>query len=114
MRLRRRKLRLRAFRKRRQLSPVADRTAAIRPGDVLAFTTLRNERTHLPYFLDYYRRQGVAHFLMVDNGSDDGSRDLLADQPDVSLWASAHGYRQSRFGADWLNWLQSRHGHGHW
>jgi hypothetical protein len=31
--------------------PVADRTDAIRPGDILCFSTLRNERPRLSYFL---------------------------------------------------------------
>jgi len=37
LRLRRRRCRIRAFRKRRDLRPVADRTADIRPSDELKF-----------------------------------------------------------------------------
>lgn len=55
------------MRKRRELTPVADRTATIRPPDILLFATLRNERVRLPYFLQYYRDLGVNHFLIVDN-----------------------------------------------
>lgn len=68
----------------------------------------------LPYFLDYYRRLGVDHFLFVDNGSDDGTAEYLAAQPDVSLWTTSHSYRLARFGVDWMGWLQWRYGHGHW
>lgn len=114
LRLARQRWRLRAFRKRRELKSVANRTAAIAPDAILLFSTLRNERTRLPYFLKYYRDQGVNHFLIVDNDSTDGSREYLAEQRDVSLWTSRHSYKQSRFGADWLNWLQMRHGHDHW
>jgi hypothetical protein len=112
--LQRQRWRARAFRKRRELTPVRDRTAAIRRQDILIFSTLRNERVRLPYFLKYYREMGVDHFLMVDNGSDDGSTEYLAAQPDVSLWRSLASYKRARFGVDWLNWLQSKHGHGHW
>lgn len=114
MRLRRKKLRLRALRRARDLSVVADRSAAIRKGDILVFATVRNECVRLPFFLSYYRRLGAGHFLMVDNGSDDGTREYLADQPDVSLWTTQASYGAARFGADWMNWLQRRHGHGHW
>ncbi|WP_074220490.1 glycosyltransferase family 2 protein [Rhodovulum sp. ES.010] len=114
MRLERKSWKRRARCKRWQLSRVADRTREIAPDDVLAFTVLRNEAVRLPYFLDYYRRRGIGHFLMVDNASDDGSRDFLADQPDVSLWSTRASYRKSHFGMDWLNWLLMRHGHGHW
>ncbi|MBD3679469.1 MAG: glycosyltransferase family 2 protein [Rhodobacteraceae bacterium] len=114
LRLQRKRWRIRAIRKRRELRRVTDRTGTIRPEHVLLFATLRNERVRLPYFLDYYRKLGVSHFLIVDNGSDDGSRDYLREQLDVSLWETEASYKRARFGADWMNWLLSRHGHGHW
>ncbi|MFY0633577.1 MAG: glycosyltransferase family 2 protein [Vannielia sp.] len=114
LRLQRKRWRIRALRKRRELSVVANRSAAVHPGDVLAFVTLRNERIRLPYFLEYYRKLGVAHFFIVDNGSDDGSREYLQDQTDVSLWTTQASYKRARFGVDWLNWLQRKYAHGHW
>jgi len=102
------------MRKRRELTPVVSRVSAIRPSDILLFSTLRNERVRLPYFLKYYREMGINHFLIVDNGSDDGSREYLAPQDDVSLWTTERSYKRARFGADWLNGLQMRYGHGHW
>jgi hypothetical protein len=114
LRLRRRYLMARAFRRRRQLTSVTQQTSAIKSRDLLCFSTLRNEYIRLPYFLEYYRDRGVNHFLMVDNDSTDGSREYLAEQPDVSLWTTSHSYRDSRFGVDWLNWLQMRYGSGHW
>ncbi|MEM8576546.1 MAG: glycosyltransferase family 2 protein [Pseudomonadota bacterium] len=114
LRLQRKRWRIRAFRKRRELSRIADRTGEIRPGDLLLFSTQRNERIRLPYFLDYYRDMGINHFLIVDNDSDDGSADYLVDQPDVSVWSAKASYKRSRFGVDWLNWLQMKYAHGHW
>lgn len=105
---------MRALRKSLELTRRVDRTKDIKPGDVLAFTTLRNELIRLPYFLKYYRDLGVSQFLMVDNGSDDGSAEYLADQPDVSLWHTTGSYKRSKFGVDWLNHLQWRYGAGHW
>lgn len=81
---------------------------------MLLFSVLRNERLRLPYFLDYYRELGVAHFFMVDNGSDDGSCEYLRDQPDVSLWTTEASYKRSRYGMDWLNWLKRCYAHDHW
>ena len=114
LRWRRRRLLLRALRKAHQLRPLAIRTAAIRRGDILAAVTLRNEMSRLPHFLAHHRALGVAHFLIVDNASSDGSADYLLKQPDVSLWQTPHSYKQSRFGMDWLTLLQARHAHGHW
>lgn len=114
LRLQRKRWRLRAFRKRRELSRVANRTDQIREDDILMFCTLRNEKVRLPYFLNYYREMGVNHFLFVDNDSTDGSLDYLAEQSDVSVWHTRASYKRSRFGVDWLNWLQLKYAHGHW
>ena len=102
------------MRKRRELTSVNNRNDKVKSDDILLFATLRNERIRLPYFLKYYRDLGVNHFFIVDNGSDDGSFEYLADQSDVSLWRSNASYRRARFGTDWLNWLMRRYAHGHW
>ena len=114
LRLQRRRWLIRAVRKRRELTPVANRTRQIRRSDVLLFCTLRNERIRLPYFLDYYRRLGIGHFFFVDNDSTDGSAAWLADQPDCSVWTARRSYKKARFGMDWINWLLLRYAHGHW
>ncbi len=114
LRLARKRWRLRAFVKRRELSPVVTRAANIRANDLILVSTVRNEKVRLPYFLRYYRDLGVNHFLFVDNDSNDGTRDYLAQQADVSVWTTKHSYKRSRFGIDWVNWLLMRYGHGHW
>ncbi|MCE6952209.1 glycosyltransferase family 2 protein [Cereibacter sphaeroides] len=114
LRLARRTRLLRAMHKSLELRPVTFRAGGVRGDDILLFSTLRNERIRLPWFLRYYREQGVNHFFIVDNDSTDGSREYLAEQPDVSLWHTAKSYKRARFGMDWLNWLLRRHGDRHW
>jgi Glycosyl transferase family 2 len=114
LRLRRKRCHVRAWRRGRELKVVEDRTLLVRPEAIVLLSTLRNERVRLPYFLRYYRNLGVDHFLIVDNDSDDGSREYLAKQKDVSLWTTKGSYKRSHFGVDWLNHLQRRHCHGHW
>lgn len=114
LRQRRRLLLWRAFRKRRELTCLQDRTADHREGAVLCFSVMRNEHLRLPWFLNYYRTLGVSHFLIVDNGSTDGTAECLAGQPDVSLWSTGASYKAARFGMDWLMWLLMRYGHGSW
>lgn len=113
LRLERRRLQIAAWRCQRELVPVADRTATIPPGPIL-LSVMRNEAVRLPWFLDWYRRLGVVHFLIVDNGSDDETRKMLAACPDVSLWHCEASYRESRYGVDWINALLARHGAGRW
>lgn len=105
---------LRALARSFRLASVSDRTGRIGRRDILIFVTLRNEHVRLPWFLDYYRRLGAGHFLVVDNASTDGSREFLEAQPDVSLWTTADSYRESRFGMDWINRLLRLYGSGHW
>ncbi|RFP90791.1 glycosyltransferase family 2 protein [Rhodobacteraceae bacterium 63075] len=114
LRLQRKRWRIRAIRKRRELKSMSDNTAKIGSEDILLFSTQRNERIRLPYFLKYYREIGVDHFFIVDNDSDDGALEYLMEQPDVSVWHTARSYKRSRFGVDWLNWLQMKYAHEHW
>ncbi len=104
----------RCLRKSASLRLRTKRTDMIRPRDILAFVTLRNELIRLPYFLDYYRAQGVRHFLIVDNGSTDGSAEYLEAQRDVSLWSTEASYKGAGYGVDWLNHLLWLYGAGHW
>lgn len=114
MRLRRKRRLVRAARKSFELKVETDRTAGIRPDDLLLICTLRNERVRLPFFLKYYRELGINHFLFVDNGSTDGSLEYLLGQSDVSLWSTSASYKRAHFGVDWVNWLGRRYAHGHW
>ena len=114
LRLRRKRALLRAWRRGRELHALQDRTAQLPDDTIYVLSTLRNERIRLPYFLRYYRNLGVDHFLIVDNDSTDGSREYLAQQPDVSVWTTKSSYKRAHFGVDWLTYLQRRYGHGHW
>ena len=114
MRIRRKRARIRATLKSREMAAVQNQTVRIKANDILVFSTFRNENARLPFFLQYYRDLGVNHFLMVDNDSDDGGREYLSEQPDVSLWTTTGSYKNARFGVDWLNSLQMKYGHNHW
>ncbi len=89
-------------------------TSKIARDDVLLVSTLRNERVRLPYFFKYYRDLGISHFLIIDNDSDDGSREYLAEQEDVSLWHTTASYKAANFGVDWMNWISRKYCDGHW
>ncbi len=114
MRLRRKRRILRCLRKQRELKPVRDNTAAIQPNDVLLACVVRNEKIRLPYLLSYYRTRGVNHFLFVENNGDDGTREYLASQSDVSVWTTSASYKKATYGVDWVNYLLRTYAHGHW
>ena len=94
------------------------REVARRPGlataRVVAVLVVKDEAARLPFVLEYYRRIGVDHFLVLDNRSTDGIRELVLAEPDVSLFAADGVYGRSRFGNDWVNGLLRRHCVGKW
>jgi len=55
------------------------------PGDVIVTSVMRNGMSWLQSYLAHHRKLGVRHFVIIDNGSDDGTSAYLAAQPDVTL-----------------------------
>ena len=84
------------------------------PGAVLLFLVVYNGADYIDWFLDHYRRLGVDHFFVTDNGSTDDTVARLAAQPDVSLFANRDSFARSGFGVLWTNHLAQRFGIGHW
>lgn len=66
-----------------------------RQPDPEAFTLCavgRNEMYFLPAFLEHYRELGVEQFAILDDRSNDGTREYLLAQPDVVLFESKYTY----------------------
>ncbi len=79
----------------------AEKLARVNATKVAVVACLRNEAFMLPHFLAHYRKLGVEGFLIADNGSDDGTLEMLADQPDVALFSVDTEYSQSHYGVAW-------------
>jgi tetratricopeptide (TPR) repeat protein len=78
------------------------------PPSVVVFCQLRNEILMLPAFFAHYRRIGVRSFVIIDNGSTDGSREWLLDQADVELYSTSASFRRAAAGNHWFNPLIAR------
>jgi glycosyltransferase involved in cell wall biosynthesis len=74
----------------------------------------RNEALRLPYALEYHRALGVDRFFVVDNGSTDGTLDLLLQTRDVHLFSTDESYAASNYGLAWINPLLAEFAVGHW
>jgi hypothetical protein len=86
----------------------------VNEADVAVVACLRNERFMLPHFLDHHRALGVQGFLIADNGSDDGTFEYLAEEPDVALFAVDTDYSVSRYGVAWQQALMANFRVGRW
>lgn len=103
-----RRRRLRAADRSHELVPMT-RVAGM--ADVIVLTQVRNEMPNLPSFLDHHRQLGVRRFVIVDNGSEDGTSDYLVTMPDVELLVTRASYRRAGAGVEWLDPIARRPEH---
>jgi tetratricopeptide (TPR) repeat protein len=96
------------------LERLDDRPIPEPAGEIRMFSRIRNEHLRLPWLLDFYRSQGVDRFFIVDNGSDDGSRDYLLARADTHLFLTTDSYAVYGGGMRWLNALLNCYGSGAW
>ena len=88
--------------------------ASTATGNRCAFLVVRNEASRLPYHLEYHRALGIEHFFFVDNGSGDGTLELLLSQSDCHVFQSRSSFAQANYGMDWINALVERFGVENW
>jgi Glycosyl transferase family 2/Methyltransferase domain len=96
------------------LERVDDREISIGEHEILCGVTVRDEEDLLPYFLEYHESLGVDRFLVVDNLSRDGTRELLLDHPKVHLWQTGMRYWPANAGTAWIEVLFRAFARGHW
>jgi hypothetical protein len=97
------------------LPRVDDRHIPSLSDEVRCFVCLRNEALRLPYFLQHHRELGVDRFFIIDNVSEDGSRQLLLDQPDCHVFHCGGSFFQGNVEPPtWTNALLNVFGSGHW
>jgi hypothetical protein len=69
----------------------------IPPSGVLCMALAHNEAKRAADFLRHYRQLGVAHFLILDDRSDDGTLEFLKQQDDVTVFVpEGTNYREHK------------------
>lgn len=80
---------------------------------MILVSVMRNEAGILGDFLTHWRGLGVDRFVILDNGSDDGTMEHLAGEPDVDLHlVRRRFYPPMKQG--WINRAIADYGHGRW
>lgn len=82
-------------------------------GDLLLICVVKNDLCRIRVAIDYYRDLGVGHFAILDDHSDDGTREYLKAQDDVDLWSSNCEYTTSMRQA-WISRLIDIYGFNRW
>jgi tetratricopeptide (TPR) repeat protein len=96
------------------LNRIDSNNLAAKPGDLLVFAAVKNEKARLDWFLNYYRRLGADKFIIVDNDSTDGTAEQLRGEPDVILYHTPDRYSLAGWGVRWINEVIDRHGRENW
>jgi hypothetical protein len=61
---------------------------------VSLYAIVRDEIFFMPAFFDHYRRLGVQQFIILDDGSSDGTVEFLENQPDCAVLSSRFRFGQ--------------------
>ena len=91
-----------------------EKLARLNAAPLAVVACVRNEMFMLPHFLAHYRMLGVQSFLIADNGSDDGTLEYLAEEPDVALFSVDSEYRVSQYGVAWQQAMLANLRLGRW
>lgn len=73
---------------------------------VVVFSMVKNERHFMPHFLAHYRGLGVAGFVLLDDGSSDGTREYLMAQPDCTVLQASHRFADRVNGQPFHTWVK--------
>ena len=80
---------------------------------LLCMTLAHNEATRIADFLRHHRALGVAHFLILDDGSTDGTFEFLRKQNDVTLYVP-NGTTFKHHKVAWRSDVLDSHAVGRW
>lgn len=79
----------------------------------IAISVVRNEIATVAEYFEHYRRAGIRRFVMIDNGSTDGTLDFISAQPDADVYSQVHQFSTVRKQA-WINQAMLRYGYARW
>ncbi len=79
----------------------------------ILISVVRDEMERIGYFLNYYRQLGIRHFVIADNGSEDGTLEYLKKQPDVDVYTVRDKFKVGRK-EGWINRLIYLYGCQKW
>ena len=76
---------------------------------------LRDEFIRIPYFLKYYNKIGIKHFIFIDNNSKDGSFEYLQKSEfNITLYHTTDSYRENKQGNQWREDIMKKYGENKW
>lgn len=81
--------------------------------DLTVVCAVKNDLVRMKAFIDHYKKLGAKHFIIVDNGSEDGTYEFLKEQEEVTLYLTREKYN-SVAKAAWINKVIAYNGLHKW
>lgn len=90
-----------------------EKKTPIKEGKPILICPVKNDIVRMIKFMDYYRKNGVKNFVIIDNHSDDGTFEFLMEQDDVTVMRIRDTYTTDRREA-WINRIIAYYGFDRW
>lgn len=92
---------------------VAERKSLDQLDQVLGICVVKNDLERMKLAIEHYRMLGVGQFVILDNGSTDGTQEWLKSQPDMDVYLVTIPFSsQRKYG--WINQILARYGRNRW
>lgn len=85
-----------------QLKPVKAMPECLKTG-VVVIAVVKNEIGWLHHFLQHYRNLGASGFVIIDNGSTDGTSEHAIAEQDCHVLLADASYAAAGFGSRWIS-----------
>lgn len=87
----------------------------IEDDSICLISVLRDENVLIEYFIKYYKKIGITHFIFIDNGSKDGTFEYLKElDENILLYSTYDDYKQAGYGVDWVNDILNKKCKNNW
>jgi hypothetical protein len=82
---------------------------------IILVSVIRNEYLLLDYFLKYYDKLGVTHFIFIDNNSNDNTTEyLLNSNYNIMLFHTKDSYKENNYGMTWIKIILDKYCKNKW
>ncbi len=73
---------------------------------IICLSILYNEEDFIDFFVNYYNKMGITHFIFIDNNSEDNSQKKLkhlSKDFNIRIFFTQESYKQTVSGSKWVN-----------
>ena len=82
---------------------------------IILLAIMKNEEYIIEYFLNYYKKKGITHFILIDNNSTDNSKKYIINSNfNILLYSTLQKYNFSNYGSYIINILLNLHCKDKW